>query len=178
VIRYQTTKRDQCGGTELTISGAGETPDPIVLPGNLTVKGSANIKIDISSANIKQAQLTVEKKELGVWIEIPCLDNVGSCNYNDPCTLLNANQDMVCPIVKPAGLPCTCPFPAATYSIPASGLVIPLQSPGYSWLTSGDLYAKLVLIDSAGHVALCFEVYVTLAVASQELPKEFICVMK
>jgi len=164
----QTFSWDQCGGSEVKITGAGETPDPILLPGNLTIKGGATVTIALSSTTIKQAQLTLEKKELGVWIEIPCLDNIGSCNYNDPCSLLASVQDQVCPIVKSGGLPCPCPFPAATYSLPAAGLQIPLQSPGLSWLTNGDLYAKLVLIDNTGATALCLEVYVTLQVVGDE----------
>jgi len=156
---------DQCGGSELKISGVSETPDPILLPGNISVHGSMINTITISSTSIKQAQLTLEKKELGIWIEIPCLDNVGSCNYNDPCALMLQNQEKVCPILKDSNLPCPCPIAAGTYSLPANGLQIKLDNPGYSWLTNGDLYAKVQLIDESGTTALCLEIYATLKVA-------------
>jgi len=120
--------------------------------------------ITLSSTTIKQAQLTLEKKELGIWIEIPCLDNVGSCNYNDPCSLLLQNQEKICPHLVPYGLPCPCPIVAGTYSLPAAGVEWKLDNPGYSWLTNGDLYAKVQLIDSTGTTALCLEIYATLKV--------------
>jgi len=140
---------------------AGESPDPIDLPGNLTIKGSGQLTMTYTSTTLKQAQLTIEKKELGVWIEIPCIDNAGSCNYNDPCSLLAEHEADICPIAKGAGLPCPCPITAGSYTLPAQGVSIPLTSPGLSWLTNGDLYIKVVLIDNAGATGLCMEIYFT-----------------
>lgn len=32
--------------------------------------------------------LTLEKKIFGVWTEIPCIDNIGSCTYDNACDLV------------------------------------------------------------------------------------------
>ena len=54
-----------------------------------------------------QLDLKVEKKVL-FWITIPCVDNVGSCDYEDVCVLL---QQIPCPPEFPKyGIPCSCPF--------------------------------------------------------------------
>ncbi len=36
---------------------------------------------------------------------------------------------------KHRGVPCTCPFNAATYTIPPPGVAIKLHNPNLSWLT-------------------------------------------
>jgi len=92
-------------------------------------------------------------------VPIPCLDNVGSCTYNNVCDMYAT----VCDKVKPYNLPCPRPIPAGTYDAPASGIVIHLNSPSLSWLVDGDFYVKVVAKNSAGFEDACFEVYFTLA---------------
>jgi ganglioside GM2 activator len=49
------------------------------------------------------------------YIKVPCIDNVGSCNYGDVCKMWAE----VCPkYFEKYGFPCTCPIPANTYSVP------------------------------------------------------------
>lgn len=49
-------------------------------------------------------------------IEIPCIDNVGSCTYNNVCTMLPEPDN--CPaFFKEHQIPCACPFPSGEYSI-------------------------------------------------------------
>ncbi len=57
----------------------------------------------------------MEKKVAGFYIKVPCVDNVGSCTYDNMC------QDWAaaCPkYFEKFGIPCTCPIPANSYSIP------------------------------------------------------------
>ena len=52
-------------------------------------------------------ELEIEKK-MFVWIKIPCIDGVGSCDYDDACALLSSIK---CPKeLKKYGIPCHCPF--------------------------------------------------------------------
>lgn len=60
-----------------------------------------------------QVELTVEKHIAGFWVKIPCVDNIGSCTYDNFCNIL----EMLIPIEEPCpeplhtyGLPCHCPF--------------------------------------------------------------------
>ncbi len=57
----------------------------------------------------------MEKKVLGFWIKVPCTNNIGSCTYQNIC------QDWAtaCPgFFAKFGIPCTCPIPGSTYTIP------------------------------------------------------------
>ena len=54
-----------------------------------------------------QLSLSVKKKVL-FWITVPCIDNVGSCTYDNVCDLL---VTFACPPpFKKYGIPCSCPF--------------------------------------------------------------------
>jgi len=56
----------------------------------------------------------VEAKVAGFWIKVPCVENVGSCNYTDVCK----DWTPICTTYfEKYGLPCTCPFPANTYTV-------------------------------------------------------------
>ncbi|CAL1536243.1 unnamed protein product [Lymnaea stagnalis] len=87
------------------------SPDPIKIPGNITVSGQLLIK-SIFGSPLK-VSVVIWKKIVGLWIKVPCKNNIGSCNYSDLCTLLTDPQ---CPsqLIK-IGLPCQCPFPAGNF---------------------------------------------------------------
>ena len=57
----------------------------------------------------------MEKKVAGFWIKVPCVDNVGSCNYGDLC---KDWADVCQKYFVKYGIPCACPLPPHTYSIP------------------------------------------------------------
>jgi len=153
---------DTCGGSGVSIKSVSVVPDPIVLPGNITAHAAVTVGTTISSASLSHVDMTVEKSVEGFWIEIPCLDNIGSCTYTDPCSLLATVKDIVCPILSPAGLPCQCPIAAGNYMTPASGIVAQLPNFGWSWLTDGDVYVKANAVDVSGATALCVEIYLTI----------------
>ena len=62
---------------------------------------------------VLQATLDISKKVAGVWIKLPCVDNFGSCKYDDLCDLLSQVGDCPDPIVT-SGLGCQCPFKAVS----------------------------------------------------------------
>eukprot|EP01119_Soliformovum_irregulare_P005981 TRINITY_DN1771_c0_g1_i1.p2 TRINITY_DN1771_c0_g1~~TRINITY_DN1771_c0_g1_i1.p2 ORF type:complete len:177 (-),score=28.40 TRINITY_DN1771_c0_g1_i1:225-755(-) len=157
-LNVKTFSVTNCDSDPFVINSLKISPDPIVLGGNITVTGDANLPVTISNA---QLALTLEKKE-GFWIEIPCVDGVGSCTYADFCTLFK-NTDKPCPEPFPSlGVPCHCPFPAKHYVVPPT--TIETKNPNLSWLTDGEFYAKAVLTDNnSGNEIGCFEIYLDLS---------------
>lgn len=64
-----------------------------------------------------QLNVTLEKEVAGFWVKIPCLDELGSCHYEDICDILDKlippGQDCPEPL-RTYGLPCHCPFKAVS----------------------------------------------------------------
>jgi len=147
-----------CGSTSdpISVQSLQVGPDPVVLGQNITVsfKGSFGQTI-VSGAS---AKVKMWKKIFGVWTDIPCVDNVGSCNYADFCSLFkNPNCG---PILTEYKIPCHCPFTAGSYSLPT--VSVKTKDPGWEWLTSGDFSAQGELYDASGNRLGCYLVYITL----------------
>jgi ganglioside GM2 activator len=134
---------DSCGSSSdpVQLKSLTLAPDPLVLGQNITVSFAADFAEQI---NAGQALITLEKKIFGIWTEIPCVDNVGSCTYDNFCTLFNPNKP--CPVLEKYGIPCHCPFGPGDYALPA--VSIATKDPNISWLTDGDFYAKAQMLDA------------------------------
>ncbi|XP_037657983.1 ganglioside GM2 activator [Choloepus didactylus] len=136
-------------------------PDPIAIPGNLTV--SAEVKTGVPLTSPQKVELTVEKEVAGLWVKIPCLDQIGSCTYDDVCDVLNTliPPGQACPEpLHTYGLPCHCPFKEGTYSLPKSDFTVPdLEIP--SWLSSGN-YRVLGILSSGGKRLGCLKISASL----------------
>ncbi|VTJ77481.1 Hypothetical predicted protein [Marmota monax] len=52
-------------------------PDPIVVPGNVTVSVEGKTSVPLTSSPQK-VELTVEKEVAGFWVKIPCVERLGS----------------------------------------------------------------------------------------------------
>lgn len=94
-----------------------------------------------------QLNVTLEKEVAGFWVKVPCLEEMGSCHYQDACDILNQlippGQDCPEPL-HTYGLPCHCPFQAGSYSLPQSDFYLPhMDLP--SWLTNGNYRVEGVL---------------------------------
>ncbi|CAL1530901.1 unnamed protein product [Lymnaea stagnalis] len=100
--------------TEIAVpSNIRVSPDPIKIPGNITVSGKVVFKTSFGSP-IK-AVAVIEKEVFGVWVKVPCVDNVGSCTYNDLCTMVEIKD---CPPqITSIGLSCQCPFPEGSFNV-------------------------------------------------------------
>lgn len=62
-----------------------------------------------------QAVLKVEKVELGIWIEIPCVNSIGSCTYDDLC-IYSLPLNETCPeSFISNNVPCRCPISKVGY---------------------------------------------------------------
>lgn len=121
------------------------SPDPISIPGELTAEASGTTAVELTSP--LALNLTLEKEVAGFWVKIPCVDQLGSCHYEDACDLLNQvippGQDCPEPLHS-YGLPCHCPFKAGSYSLPKSDFYLPNLDLPY-WLTNGQYRAQGIL---------------------------------
>lgn len=64
-----------------------------------------------------QVELTVEKEVTGFWAKIPCVEQIGSCTYEDFCQIIDTFTPPGEPCPEPLrtyGLPCHCPFKAVS----------------------------------------------------------------
>ncbi|XDV37042.1 hypothetical protein PO909_006733 [Leuciscus waleckii] len=133
------------------------SPDPIPIPGQLTADASGTTSVELASP--LSVNVTLEKEVAGLWVKIPCLDEIGSCHYPNICDLLNQlippGQDCPEPL-HTYGLPCHCPFKAGDYSLPTSDIDIPeVELPG--WLTNGNYKVQGVL-GSSGKELGCLKI--------------------
>lgn len=74
-----------------------------------------------------QTVLVVEKALGDLWIQLPCIDQLGSCTYDDICTILDT--------LIPPGTPC--PEPLLTYGIPCHCPFKAVRPPGCPRVVSG-----------------------------------------
>ncbi|XP_056625818.1 ganglioside GM2 activator [Triplophysa dalaica] len=121
------------------------SPDPIPIPGFLTADASGTTSVELASP--LSVNLTLKREVAGMWVKIPCIEDLGSCHYPNVCELLDQlippGQDCPEPL-HTYGLPCHCPFKAGDYTLPSSQFYIPnVELPG--WLTNGQYKVQGVL---------------------------------
>ncbi|XP_013363621.1 PREDICTED: ganglioside GM2 activator [Chinchilla lanigera] len=138
---------DNCdeGKDPAVIKGLTVEPDPIVIPGDMIVSAEGKTSVPLTSP--LKVELTVEREVAGLWIKIPCVEQLGSCTYDDICNVLATYIPPGEPCPEPLhtyGLPCHCPFKEGTYSLPRSNFTVPdLELP--SWLSTGNYRIQSVL---------------------------------
>lgn len=121
------------------------SPDPINIPGSLKATASGSTSVELVAP--LSLNVTLEKEVLGLWVKVPCLEEIGSCHYKDACDILNQlippGQDCPEPL-HTYGLPCHCPFKAGSYLLPPSEFYLPYMDLPY-WLTNGNYRVQGVL---------------------------------
>jgi len=116
---------DDCSGPSdpVHLRALHVSPDPIPIPGRLVVDASAEVGESIAG-NLK-ASVKLETEIFGHFFEIPCVDKVGSCDYDDLCSDLPKPEEPCPPAFVKAGIPCRCPFPAGKFNLPTSAIDLP-----------------------------------------------------
>ncbi|CAL1545215.1 unnamed protein product [Lymnaea stagnalis] len=91
-------------------------PSPLVFPGVMTFGFDVIFHDTINSDASVSAKLALQyRRGSGTWIPIPCIGQIGSCNYTDICAL---TKGISCPPdLKQKGIPCTCPFNKGEYTL-------------------------------------------------------------
>ncbi|KAK3576391.1 hypothetical protein CHS0354_026724 [Potamilus streckersoni] len=144
-----------CGGPSdiINIKSLDISPDPIVSPGSLFVSASGVIKKLIGSPLL--GDLLMYKKTGGQWIKLPCiLPPLGSCHFDNLCTLLNLINPCPDPIVQ-SGLGCKCPFQKGDVQLPKTVFDIPSAS-----LPAGDFHV-IGNLTFNGTPAGCLDLYLS-----------------
>lgn len=154
---------DNCdeGKDPAVINSLTVQPDPIVIPGDVVVSVEGKTSVPLTSP--QKVELTVEKEVAGFWVKIPCVEQLGSCSYENICDLIDEYipPGESCPEpLHTYGLPCHCPFKEGTYSLPMSNFTLPdLELP--SWLSTGN-YRIQSILSSDGKRLGCIKIAASL----------------
>ncbi|XP_078082808.1 ganglioside GM2 activator-like [Mustelus asterias] len=132
-------------------------PDPISIPGDLKASAAGSTTVNLAAP--LKVNITLHKEVAGIWVKIPCVEDIGSCVYDDVCRLLEQvippGQNCPEPLYT-YGLPCHCPFKAGEYSLPNTYFYIPpVELP--IWMTSGNYKAMGALTRNQQELA-CLKV--------------------
>ncbi|NWI09275.1 SAP3 protein, partial [Crypturellus soui] len=147
---------ENCGDGKdpVVLQSLSVAPDPISIPGNLRISAAVTGTKALTSP---LKAVVVAERALGeLWIQLPCIDQMGSCIYDDVCAMLDDVIPPGTPCPEPLltyGIPCHCPFKAGSYSLPPSDFLLPdLELP--SWMTNGN-YRVRVAISNKGEELAC-----------------------
>lgn len=162
-FRFSNFSWENCdeGKDPVVIKSLTVEPNPIVEPGNVTVSVETQTSVTLDAP--LKVELTVQKEVVGFWVKVPCVEQTGSCTYEDMCDILDTfiPPGELCPEpLHTYGLPCHCPFKKGTYALPKSVITLPqLDLP--SWLSTGNYRVQSIL--SSGEQRLgCFKIDVSL----------------
>lgn len=99
----------------------------------------------------------MEKKVAGFWVKVPCLDNLGSCTYDNVC----GTWAEACPkYFAKYGLPCTCPIPPNTYTLTD---VTEFDSQKLPPGSAGDIRITANLVSKTSGAFTCLQLLLTIA---------------
>lgn len=145
-----------CGpaASKVHVQALSLSPDPIYLPGPLYVATNFSVSTYVSSP--LKLVLKLWKQIMGEFIEIPCVDNFGSCTYDDVCSMLVLIQSQCPEAVVKMGFDCSCPLKANNYSLPKSEFDI-----GASVVPSGDYHVMTTLTQNDAAV-FCLDMYLSI----------------
>ena len=99
----------------------------------------------------------MEKDVLGLWVKVPCVNNVGSCVYQDLCTNIthlyfnpfqSLDTDKKCP-----------PIPAGTYSM--ANVILPI-SKSIPSIAEGEFKIHIDLHSTLGGHMTCVDLHLNL----------------
>ncbi|CAF0849126.1 unnamed protein product [Rotaria sordida] len=113
---------DNCGPSEdpVQLKSLDISPDPIRVPGNITITGSVDVTSQIPTD--VHAVVFMQRKVGPFFVKVPCVDNFGSCNYDNVCELWAKFCSKM--HLSQYGLPCECPIPADTYSVSNANIFV------------------------------------------------------
>lgn len=112
-------------------------PSPIIYPGNVTITTSMDLMEDLPRTGL-YLKIRVDKLE-PQRMPVPCLNGVGSCQYDVCSQIIEANPGIFCSLGS-----CSCPLIAKSYT--GSSLQYSLPRLG------GPVFAKIVQGNFEGNV--------------------------
>lgn len=136
-------------------------PSPIRIPGNVSI--GIGMRVMRSLKSPAPASIRIMKRISFFWIDLPCINGFGTCDYDNLCSLWPFFDS--CPTAFTRNnIPCSCPFAAGEYDLPEQDMVqIFPDSSTPSWLESGYYWAQVRIFDSrhSDGSYLCNELYVS-----------------
>ncbi|XP_019614496.1 PREDICTED: ganglioside GM2 activator-like [Branchiostoma belcheri] len=151
-----------CGSADdpVKVKDVTLTPDPVKLPGEVKTGFTAQLLKTVDKP-IKAA-LVIKKKVLFAWIEVPCVDSVGSCTYTDLCAKIPGKPTDACPPpLSTYNIPCHCPFKAGNYTLPPSNFDLPSIGSLPEWLEEGDYSVQATISSNSTRLA-CYRAELSL----------------
>ncbi|XP_060604984.1 ganglioside GM2 activator-like [Ruditapes philippinarum] len=154
-------------------------PNPILFPGDIyfSIEGYTNRTLGSSALHLEIAREAA-------WFNIPvlCIMNVGSCTYNDMCTLLddmvsenwmgitrNLSQDIQTMLRNNGMNPGLCPQPPQTVSILRNRIQLPTIPAVLFWFAEGTYRARVRVTDNAtGDELVCFDLRISMKKTNRE----------
>ncbi|XP_019482770.1 PREDICTED: ganglioside GM2 activator isoform X2 [Hipposideros armiger] len=152
-FRFSNFSWENCddGKDPVVIKSLTVEPNPIVEPGNVTVSVETQTSVTLDAP--LKVELTVQKEVVGFWVKVPCVEQTGSCTYEDMCDILDTfiPPGELCPEpLHTYGLPCHCPFKEAH----PSSSVLRLPRPNSNSLFPSKPLCTVMLLPSL-KIILC-----------------------
>lgn len=95
-----------------------------------------------------QLSLRIKKKVAFFWIDVPCQDGQGSCDYDDFCNKWPIPGPDCPNAYRENKIPCKCPFTAKHYKLPLANVGhIDIDAKTPKWLENGEYKAKAWVTD-------------------------------
>ncbi|XP_054423889.1 ganglioside GM2 activator isoform X2 [Pteronotus mesoamericanus] len=141
------------GKDPVLIKSLSVEPNPVVDPGNVTV--SAETQTSVTLRSPLKVELIVQKEMAGLWVKVPCVEQIGSCTYEDMCDILDIYVPPGEPCPEPLhayGLPCHCPFKEVRRR--PSSSVLYLSRPNSNFLSPFKPLPTVMLLPSL-KIVLC-----------------------
>ncbi|XP_066572715.1 ganglioside GM2 activator-like [Amia ocellicauda] len=135
-------------------------PGKINIPGPLPLSFTGELKEPLNGP--LSISVDLKKKILGFFVEVPCIDHVGSCVYDNICEKLDQIfPGDSCPSdILSMGGSCHCPILPGVLHIPQTTVHIP-ETKLPSFLTDGEFHLHVTANSGKKQVA-CFQTTVTL----------------
>ncbi|KAK3602557.1 hypothetical protein CHS0354_021144 [Potamilus streckersoni] len=162
----------------ISVTKIAVSPMPVEIPGtfNLTIDGALSRQISHTSLS-----LHIKRKTFLLDIPIPCISNVGSCTYDDLCTVISQmiSEDwggimgnigtQINTMLRNAGVPDHCPLDATALHVNQFTFSLPEVPSLFSTFATGDYHARLSATEKAtGQEVLCIDL--DLSVKKHEKP--------
>ncbi|XP_067650571.1 ganglioside GM2 activator-like [Haliotis asinina] len=170
---YTSLQWRDCGtDPSISIDNIAVTPMPVTIPGNM----SFTLQASSTRSHLDRMVLKLSSKRKG-WIDlpVPCLFNVGSCTYNDTCTLLETMQRdnwagvmrnvgwQIQNMLSSVGINDYCPLPIQRLNIENYVLTMPPIPSILAFFAEGDYETRLLALDHATNdVLVCVDLKMTM----------------
>ncbi|KAF0297483.1 Ganglioside GM2 activator [Amphibalanus amphitrite] len=130
-----------CGLTPNAVfHDASVTPDPVIVPGPMTLKFQGDLTADWPADMMIMVEVI---KEDPFDIEVPCLNGLGSCEV-DMCAYITQYPEAFCPLFPPE-VPCSCSLLAGHYQSDGFTLTLPDLGEGIDSVIAGGYHGNVTL---------------------------------